>query len=85
MSDISALSQKSKEGTVGIGLTVGHDGSVYWYTGNLIKFNKNDNRLYGTNIKKYMHMGYNEVRSQELALSDYAKKYKFEFGKVGGD
>ena len=32
-----------------------------------------------------MHMGYNEVRSQELALSDYAKKYKFEFGKVGDD
>ena len=35
--------------------------------------------------KKYRHQGDDEVRRQELVLSDYATKHKVEFGKVGDD
>lgn len=83
LSDIATLSLKSKNNSVGMGLTVGHDGSIYWYTKANKKLTSNANLLYGKQIKKYVKLGYNEIRSQELALLDYSNKYDFKFGKVG--
>ncbi len=82
LSDIATLSLKSKNSSVGLGLTVGHDGSVYWYTKANKKMTRNANIMYGKQIRKYVKLGYDEVRSQELALSDYSDKYDFKFGKV---
>lgn len=66
-----------------MGLTVGHDGSIYWYTKASEKLTSNANLLYGKQIEKYVKLGYDDVRSQELALLDYSNKYNFKFGKVG--
>lgn len=83
LSDIATLSLKSKNDSVGMGLTVGHDGSIYWYTKASKRLTSNANLLYGKQIKKYVKLGYDEVTSQELALLDYSNKYNFKFGKVG--
>ncbi|WNN66088.1 minor capsid protein [Levilactobacillus namurensis] len=85
LSDVATLTLKSKEKTIGMGLTVGHDGSVYWYTSPSERLPFNANLVYGKQIQKYVKMGYNEIKSQELALMDFADKYAFEFGKVGDD
>jgi len=85
LSDIATLALKSKEDTVGMGLTVGHDGNVYWYTAPSGRLPFNANFVYGKQIQKYVKMGYNEVKSQELALIDFADDYDFKFGKVGDD
>lgn len=82
LSDIATLSLKSKENTVGLGLTIGHDGSIYWYTANKVPFRIFDGQQYDKTITEYVKMGYNEVRAQELALDIFARKFKFEFGKV---
>lgn len=83
LSDIATLSLKSKEDVVGLGLTIGHDGSAYWYTKPEIKMPVNANSSYNNLIKKNIKLGYNEVKSQEIALAEFANKYKFKFGKVG--
>ena len=85
LSDVATLALKSKENTVGMGLTVGHDGSVYWYTKPAERLPFNANLTYGKRIQKYVRMGYNEVKSQELALMDFADEYDFKFGKVGNN
>ncbi|WP_143463183.1 minor capsid protein [Levilactobacillus enshiensis] len=83
LSDIATLSLKSKEGTVGLGLTIGYDGSVYWYTKPGIKMPVNANTRYNNLVKKNIKLGYNETKSQEIALTEFSDKYKFKFGKVG--
>lgn len=83
LSDIASLSVKSKNNTVGLGLTIGHDGSVYWYTKNNIKFDKRSYNDYSKLIEKLRKIGYNEVRAQELALLELSQYYGFNFGKVG--
>ncbi|RHW52875.1 hypothetical protein DS834_03040 [Lactobacillus bombicola] len=83
LSDIAALSQVSKNGTVAMGLTIGHDGSMYWYTASAKKFKKNDNLNYGIRLKKNLHISYNEVVVQEATLAEFVNKYGFKFGKIG--
>jgi len=82
LSDIATLSLKSKENTVGMGLTIGHDGSVYWYTANKIPFKIFDGSQYDKLVTKYVKMSYNDLKAQELALTDFGRKFKFEFGRV---
>lgn len=82
LSDLASLQQKNKNNTVKYGLTAGHDGSVYWYTRPKRKITQIDGYLYANNIDKYKKMGYNEVKAQELTLSDWSEKYGFDFGKI---
>lgn len=83
LSDIASLSLASKNNTVSLGLTIGHDGSVYWYTKANKKFPAKSNSIYTLLIEKYRKLGYNEVRAQELALKDFSSLFDFKFGKVG--
>lgn len=82
LSDIVALDSKNKHSTVGLGLVAGHDGSMYWYTSSKKKFNKNDNVVYGGIVAKFVRLGYNEVKAQELALEEMSIRHGFKFGKV---
>lgn len=83
LSDIAALDSKSKHNTVGLGIVAGHDGSMYWYTTAEKKFNKNDNVVYGGIVAKFVRLGYNEVKAQELALEEMSIRHGFKFGRVG--
>ena len=82
LSDFASLQQRSKNNTVKYGLTIGHDGSVYWYTKPMKKIKSIDNYLYRNSIEKYLRKGYNSVTAQELALMDWSEKYGFDFGKI---
>lgn len=82
LSDFASLQQRSKNNTVKYGLTIGHDGSVYWYTKPIKKIERIDNYLYRNSIEKYLRKGYNSVTAQELALMDWSEKYGFDFGKI---
>lgn len=66
-----------------MGLTIGHDDSMYWYIQSDKKFKKNDNLNYSIRLKKNHHMSYNEVVAQEATLAEFANKYGFKFGKIG--
>ena len=82
LSDFASLQQRNKNNTVKYGLTIGHDGSVYWYTKPIKKIERIDNYLYRNSIEKYLRKGYNSVTAQELALIDWSEKYGFDFGKI---
>lgn len=82
LSDLASLQQRSKNNTVKYGLTIGHDGSVYWYTKPIKKIKPIDNYLYRNSIEKYLRKGYNRVTAQELALMDWSEEYGFDFGKI---
>jgi len=82
LSDLASLQQRSKNNTVKYGLTIGHDGSVYWYTKPIKKIKQIDNYLYRNSIEKYLRKGYNSITAQELALMDWSEKYGFDFGKI---
>lgn len=82
LSDLASLQQRSKNNTVKYGLTIGHDGSVYWYTKPIKKIKPIDNYLYRNSVEKYLRKGYNRVTAQELALTDWSEEYVFDFGKI---
>ena len=47
-SDFASLQQRNKNNTVKYGLTIGHDGSVYWYT-------RPNKRIPKIALSKYSH------------------------------
>lgn len=75
ISDINALI-KTKHG---IGMTVGHDGSLYVYT-------RSDNNLTikdsDWNIALRHYKGFSEITSMEKALEELSKMYGFSFYKL---
>ncbi|WP_440896251.1 phage minor head protein [Amphibacillus sp. Q70] len=83
LSDIASLGRKNKNNTVDLGVVAGHDGSIYWHTKPNKAFGKNDNSTYNKLIEQNVKLGYNEIRAQEIALGEFAKRYDFKFGKVG--
>lgn len=64
------------------GLTIGHDGSVYWYS----KPNKmipcSAQEQYVNRIDKFKKLGYNESVAQEKTLEMFSEVFEFEFGRI---
>ena len=82
LSDLASLQQRSKNNTVKYGLTIGHDGSVYWYTRPNKRIPKIALSKYSHQIEKFKKMGYNEVVAQEKTLEMFSKLFEFEFGRI---
>lgn len=82
LSDLASLQQRSKNNTVKYGLTVGHDGSVYWYSKPNKRIHKKANQEYENLIEKMIKLGYTEVKSQEKTLTLFAEKYDFTFERI---
>ena len=82
LSDFASLQQQSKNNTVKYGLTIGHDGSVYWYTRPNKRIPKIALSKYSHQIEKFKKMGYNEVVAQEKTLEMFSNLFEFEFGRI---
>lgn len=82
LSDFASLQQRSKNNTVKYGLTIGHDGSVYWYTRPNKRIPKIVLSKYSHQIEKFKKMGYNEVIAQEKTLEMFSNLFEFEFGRI---
>ena len=82
LSDFASLQQRSKNNTVKYGLTIGHDGSVYWYTRPNKRIPKIALSKYSHQIEKFKKMGYNEVIAQEKTLEMFSNLFEFEFGRI---
>lgn len=82
LSDLASLQQRSKNNTVKYGLTIGHDGSVYWYTRPNKRIPKIALSKYSHQIEKFKKMGYNEVVAQEKTLEIFSNLFEFEFGRI---
>lgn len=82
LSDFASLQQRSKNNTVKYGLTIGHDGSVYWYTRPNKRIPKIALSKYSHQIEKFKKMGYNEVVAQEKTLEMFSNLFEFEFGRI---
>ena len=82
LSDFASLQQRSKNNTVKYGLTIGHDGSVYWYSKPNKRIHKKANQEYENLIEKMIKLGYTEVKSQEKTLTLFAEKYDFTFERI---
>lgn len=82
LSDFASLQQRSKNNTVKYGLTVGHDGSVYWYSKPNKRIHKKANQEYENLIEKMIKLGYTEVKAQEKTLTLFAEKYDFTFERI---
>lgn len=82
LSDLASLQQRSKNNTVKYGLTVGHDGSVYWYSKPNKRIHKKANQEYENLIEKMIKLGYTEVKAQEKTLTLFAEKYDFTFERI---
>lgn len=82
LSDFASLQQRSKNNTVKYGLTIGHDGSVYWYTRPNKRIPKIALSKYSHQIEKFKKMGYNEVVAQEKTLEMFSYLFEFEFGRI---
>lgn len=82
LSDLASLQQRSKNNTVKYGLTVGHDGSVYWYSKPNKRIHKKANHEYENLIEKMIKLGYTEVKAQEKTLTLFAEKYDFTFERI---
>lgn len=82
LSDLASLQQRSKNNTVKYGLTIGHNGSVYWYTRPNKRIPKIALSKYSHQIEKFKKMGYNEVVAQEKTLEMFSNLFEFEFGRI---
>ena len=82
LSDLASLQQRSKNNTVKYGLTIGHDGSVYWYAKPNKRIHKKAEREYENLIEKMIKLGYTEVKAQEKTLTLFAEKYDFTFERI---
>lgn len=82
LSDLASLQQRSKNNTVKYGLTIGHDGSVYWYAKPNKRIHKKAEKKYENLIEKMIKLGYTEVKAQEKTLTLFAEKYDFTFERI---
>ena len=82
LSDFASLQQRSKNNTVKYGLTIGHDGSVYWYSRPNKRIPRSAQEQYVNRIDKFKKLGYNEVIAQEKTLEMFSNLFEFEFGRV---
>ena len=82
LSDFASLQQRNKNNTVKYGLTIGHDGSVYWYSKPNKRIHKKANQEYENLIEKMIKLGYTEVKAQEKTLTLFAEKYDFTFERI---
>lgn len=82
LSDFASLQQRIKNNTVKYGLTIGHNGSVYWYTRPSKRIPKIALSKYSHQIEKFKKMGYNEVVAQEKTLEMFSNLFEFEFGRI---
>lgn len=82
LSDLASLQQRSKNNTVKYGLTIGHDGSVYWYSKPNKRIHKKADQEYENLIEKMIKLGYTEVKAQEKTLTLFAEKYDFVFERI---
>ena len=82
LSDFASLQQRSKNNTVKYGLTIGHDGSVYWYSRPNKRIPRSAQEQYVNRIDKFKKLGYNEVIAQEKTLEMFSNLFEFEFGRI---
>lgn len=82
LSDLASLQQRSKNNTVKYGLTIGHDGSAYWYSKPNKRIHKKAEQEYENLIEKMIKLGYTEVKAQEKTLALFAEKYDFTFERI---
>ena len=82
LSDFASLQQRNKNNTVKYGLTIGHDGSVYWYSRPNKRIPRSAQEQYVNRIDKFKKMGYNESVAQEKTLELLSEVFGFEFGRI---
>ena len=82
LSDFASLQQRSKNNTVKYGLTIGHDGSVYWYSRPNKRIPRSAQEQYVNRIDKFKKLGYNESVAQEKTLEMFSEVFDFEFGRI---
>lgn len=82
LSDLASLQQRSKNNTVKYGLTIGHDGSVYWYSRPNKRIPRSAQEQYVNRIDKFKKLGYNESVAQEKTLELLSEVFDFEFGRI---
>ena len=82
LSDFASLQQRSKNNTVKYGLTIGHDGSVYWYSRPNKRIPRSAQEKYVNQIDKFKKLGYNESVAQEKTLEIFSEVFEFEFGRI---
>ena len=82
LSDFASLQQRSKNNTVKYGLTIGHDGSVYWYSRPNKRIPRSAQEQYVNRIDKFKKLGYNESVAQEKTLELLSEVFGFEFGRI---
>lgn len=82
LSDFASLQQRSKNNTVKYGLTIGHDGSVYWYSRPNKRIPRSAQEQYNNRIDKFKKLGYNESVAQEKTLELLSEVFDFEFGRI---
>ena len=82
LSDFASLQQRNKNNTVKYGLTIGHDGSVYWYSRPNKRIPRSAQEQYVNRIDKFKKMGYNESVAQEKTLELLYEVFGFEFGRI---
>lgn len=82
LSDFASLQQRNKNNTVKYGLTIGHDGSVYWYSKPNKRIPRSAQEQYVNQIDKFKKLGYNESVAQEKTLELLSEVFGFEFGRI---
>lgn len=82
LSDFASLQQRSKNNTVKYGFTIGHDGSVYWYSRPNKRIPRSAQEKYVNQIDKFKKLGYNESVAQEKTLEMFSEVFEFEFGRI---
>lgn len=82
LSDFASLQQRSKNNTVKYGLTIGHDGSVYWYSRPNKRIPRSAQEQYVNRIDKFKKLGYNESVAQEKTLELLSEVFDFKFGRI---
>ncbi len=82
LSDLASLQQRSKNNTIKYGLTIGHDGSVYWYSRPNKRIPRSAQEKYVNQIDKFKKLGYNESVAQEKTLEMFSNLFEFEFGRI---
>lgn len=82
LSDFASLQQRSKNNTVKYGLTIGHEGSVYWYSRPNKRIPRSAQEKYVNQIDKFKKLGYNESVAQEKTLEIFSEVFEFEFGRI---
>ena len=82
LSDFASLQQRNKNNTVKYGLTIGHDGSVYWYSRPNKRIPRSAQEQYVNRIDKFKKLGYNESVAQEKTLELLSEVFGFEFGRI---